>query len=68
MDEIGSEIGATPSLWTFLLKDLFLWYKLVFGCWTPHHYRLQGPDPWQGARSEIIHANSGYDYRTWNGF
>jgi dimethylaniline monooxygenase (N-oxide forming) len=67
MDEIGRFIKATPSLLYTMVADPVLWFKLVFGCWTPHQYRLVGPDAWSKARNEIMLVNSGYDYRLWKG-
>lgn len=68
MDSIGAEIGCTPNLWAYFVTDPLLWFKLVFGSWNPHQYRLQGPDAWKGARNEIFAVNGGYDYRKWKGF
>ena len=65
MDAIGKHLGVTPNLWVILLTDPWLWFKCVFGCWSPHQYRLQGPGTWKGAREEIMKANSGYNYRTY---
>ena len=67
MDEIGNIIGVTPSLFYTLVTDPILWIKIVFGCWTPHQYRLVGPDAWSKARNQIMLVNSGYDYRGWEG-
>jgi dimethylaniline monooxygenase (N-oxide forming) len=67
MDEIAMFIDAAPALLYTFITDPILWFKLVFGCWTPHQYRLVGPDAWNKARSQIMLVNSGYDYTLWKG-
>ena len=68
MDEIASQIDAKPNLYALFFQDFQLWFKLFFGIWTAHQYRLKGPEPWPSARSEIFKSNSGYDYNRWRGF
>lgn len=53
MDELGDMIGAKPSVWS-MLKDPKLAYQIFFGTMVSAHYRLQGPNTWQGARKHIM--------------
>ncbi|XP_007525271.1 flavin-containing monooxygenase 5-like [Erinaceus europaeus] len=53
MDEIASEIGVKPNLFS-LLQDPKLAKEVFFGPCTPFQYRLQGPGRWAGAREAIL--------------
>uniref|UniRef100_A0A8D0IZP1 Flavin-containing monooxygenase n=1 Tax=Sus scrofa TaxID=9823 RepID=A0A8D0IZP1_PIG len=54
MDEIASEIGVKPNLFSFFLWDPKLALEIFFGPCTPYQYRLQGPGKWAGARRTIL--------------
>ncbi|EGF83756.1 hypothetical protein BATDEDRAFT_1833, partial [Batrachochytrium dendrobatidis JAM81] len=52
-DEIAGQFGAAPNLWLLFFSDIFFWWKIVFGCWNAHQYRLSGPGAWTGAKQAI---------------
>uniref|UniRef100_A0A8C5KC31 Flavin-containing monooxygenase n=1 Tax=Jaculus jaculus TaxID=51337 RepID=A0A8C5KC31_JACJA len=54
MDEIASEIGVKPNLFSLLLWDTKLAMEIFYGPCTPYQFRLQGPGKWAGARSAIL--------------
>ncbi|XP_037363908.1 flavin-containing monooxygenase 5-like [Talpa occidentalis] len=54
MDDIASEIGVKPNLFSLLLQDPKLACRSFFGPCTPYQYRLQGPGSWAGAREAIM--------------
>ncbi|KAJ1173081.1 hypothetical protein NDU88_004923 [Pleurodeles waltl] len=54
VDEISSQFGAKPNLFTIFLKDPVLAKELFFGPVTPYQYRLTGPGKWEGARKAIL--------------
>ncbi|XP_047377659.1 LOW QUALITY PROTEIN: flavin-containing monooxygenase 5-like [Sciurus carolinensis] len=54
MDEIASELGVKPSLFSLLLWDAKLAKEVFYGPCTPYQYRLQGPGKWTGARAAIL--------------
>ncbi|XP_077012894.1 flavin-containing monooxygenase 5-like [Tamandua tetradactyla] len=54
MDEIASEIGVKPNLFSLFLQDPKLTMEIFFGPCTPYQYRLQGPGKWAGARQAIL--------------
>ncbi|XP_006876061.1 PREDICTED: dimethylaniline monooxygenase [N-oxide-forming] 5-like [Chrysochloris asiatica] len=54
MDEIATEIGVKPSLFSLFLWDPKLAMEVLFGPCTPYQYRLQGPGKWHGAREAIL--------------
>ncbi|XP_058392919.1 flavin-containing monooxygenase 5-like [Diceros bicornis minor] len=54
MDEIASEIGVKPHLFSLFLWDPKLFMEVFFGPCTPYQYRLQGPGKWAGARGAIL--------------
>eukprot|EP00795_Rhopilema_esculentum_P010471 gene10471-19181_t len=60
-DELASEIGVKPCLWSLLLKDPVLAWHLFFGPACPYQYRLSGPGAWDGARDTILTV----DKRIW---
>ena len=60
-DELASEIGVKPRLWSLLLKDPVLAWCLFFGPACPYQYRLSGPGAWDGARDAILTV----DKRIW---
>ena len=54
MDQITSEIGVKPNLFS-----LFPWYpklalEVFLGSCMPYQYFLQGPGKWAGARGDIL--------------
>ncbi|KAM5239074.1 LOW QUALITY PROTEIN: flavin-containing monooxygenase 2 [Ctenodactylus gundi] len=54
LDELASEIGAKPDIFSFLFKDPKLAVKLYFGPCNSYQYRLVGPGQWEGARKAIF--------------
>ncbi|XP_048214143.1 flavin-containing monooxygenase 5-like [Perognathus longimembris pacificus] len=54
MDEIASEIGVKPNLFSLLIWDTKLAMEMLYGPCTPYQYRLQGPGKWTGARTAIL--------------
>ncbi|XP_058166043.1 flavin-containing monooxygenase 5-like [Dasypus novemcinctus] len=54
MDEIASEMGVKPNLFSFFLRDPKLTMEIFFGPCTAYQYRLQGPGKWAGARQAIL--------------
>ncbi|KAM5237494.1 flavin-containing monooxygenase 5-like [Ctenodactylus gundi] len=54
MDEIASELGVKPNLFSLLLRDTELAKEIFYGPCTPYQYRLQGPGKWTGARKAIL--------------
>ncbi|XP_002715274.1 flavin-containing monooxygenase 5-like [Oryctolagus cuniculus] len=54
MDEIASELGVKPNLFSLFLWDMRLAKEIFFGPCTPYQYRLQGPGKWDGARQAIL--------------
>ncbi|XP_007935984.1 flavin-containing monooxygenase 5-like [Orycteropus afer afer] len=54
MDEIASEIGVKPNLFSLFLWDPKLAMEVFFGPCTPYQYRLQGPGKWAQAREAIL--------------
>ncbi|XP_069890087.1 flavin-containing monooxygenase 5-like [Dipodomys merriami] len=54
MDEIASEIGVKPNLFSLLLWDPKLAIEMFFGPCSPYQFRLQGPGIWTGARTAIL--------------
>ncbi|XP_054708978.1 flavin-containing monooxygenase 5-like [Uloborus diversus] len=54
MDEIASLIHAKPNLLKIFFLDFPLFANLLFGPSLPYQYRLQGPHPWDGARTAIL--------------
>ncbi|XP_001633932.2 flavin-containing monooxygenase 2 [Nematostella vectensis] len=53
LDEIGSLIGARPSMLKLALKSPALALKCYFGTCIPAQYRLVGPGAWGGAEKVI---------------
>ncbi|KAM9106751.1 flavin-containing monooxygenase 5-like [Megaptera novaeangliae] len=54
VDEIASEIGVKPNLFSLFLWDPKLALEIFFGPCTPYQYHLQGPGKWAGARGAIL--------------
>lgn len=54
MDEIASELGVKPNLFSLFLWDTKLAKEIFWGPCTPYQYRLQGPGKWAGARVAIL--------------
>ncbi len=57
IDDIAKRIGVYPDFKKYLISDLPLFLKLVFGTALPCHYRLDGPHSWSGARNTIMESN-----------
>ncbi|GBN48990.1 Dimethylaniline monooxygenase [N-oxide-forming] 2 [Araneus ventricosus] len=53
-DELASQFGAKPNLFTMLFTDPKLFLKILFGPSVSYQYRLQGPHSWEGARGAIM--------------
>ncbi|KAI8908215.1 flavin monooxygenase-like protein [Powellomyces hirtus] len=60
MDDLATEIGCKPDLWTIVTKqrELTLAAQLLFGPAVPAQFRLQGPGAWDGAKDAIAEAIS----------
>eukprot|EP00069_Balaena_mysticetus_P013300 bmy_22032T0 len=54
VDEIASEIGVKPNLFSLFPWDPKLALEIFFGSCTPYQYHLQGPGKWAGARGAIL--------------
>ncbi|XP_060630291.2 flavin-containing monooxygenase 5 [Anolis sagrei] len=54
MDEVASQFGVKPNVWSLLLTDPKLAWEVIFGPCTPYQYRLQGPGKWNDARKAIL--------------
>lgn len=54
MDELGSFIGAKPSILWLFLTDPQLALEVYFGPCSPYQFRLMGPGKWDGARNAIL--------------
>ncbi|XP_004646114.1 dimethylaniline monooxygenase [N-oxide-forming] 5-like [Octodon degus] len=54
MDEIASELGVKPNLFSLFFWDAKLAKEVFYGPCTPYQYRLQGPGQWSGARNAIL--------------
>lgn len=54
VDEIASEIGVKPNLFSLFLWDPKLALEIFFGPCTPYQYHLQGPGKWAGAQGAIL--------------
>lgn len=54
MDEIASFIGAKPNMTKLALTDPVLWYNCLLKPCVSYQYRLNGPNPWKGARQAIL--------------
>ena len=55
MESLATPIGCRPAIgWRAMLADPRLVLQLWFGVWTPCHYRLRGPNSWQGARKSVL--------------
>ncbi|TPX59808.1 hypothetical protein PhCBS80983_g02178 [Powellomyces hirtus] len=70
MDDLATEIGCKPDLWTIVTKqrELTLAAQLLFGPAVPAQFRLQGPGAWDGARDAIAEACKGYDFSNVAGY
>ncbi|CAJ0585873.1 unnamed protein product, partial [Mesorhabditis spiculigera] len=54
-DQLAGMIGAKPDLsFDVFLRDPKLALALYLGPVTAHHYRLNGPNAWNGARKQIL--------------
>lgn len=54
MDELADMIGCKPNIAKYLFTDFRLALALLFGYVCSHHYRLDGPHKWKGAREAIL--------------
>ncbi|EHA99148.1 Dimethylaniline monooxygenase [N-oxide-forming] 5, partial [Heterocephalus glaber] len=54
MDEIASELGVKPNLFSLFLWDPKLAKEIFYGPCTSYQYRLQGPGKWCRARKAIL--------------
>ena len=53
MDDIATEIGAKPNVWSYLFTSPLFWMQLFFGPVYAYQFRLRGPHSWPGARHAI---------------
>ena len=56
MDEIASQIGVKPDLYSLFKQDPVLAARCLFGSCLPAQYRLQGRGKWEGAKDTISGA------------
>lgn len=56
MTELGDLIGCTPDLVGLLFKDPKLALQVALGMDVAYNYRLNGPNPWTGAREAVMGA------------
>jgi hypothetical protein len=56
IDDIAKRIGVYPDFKKYLISDLLIFLKLVFGTASSYHYRLDGPHSRSGARNAIMEA------------
>ncbi|XP_044156929.1 dimethylaniline monooxygenase [N-oxide-forming] 2-like isoform X1 [Bufo gargarizans] len=54
VDELASDIGVKPNIFSLFLSDPLLAMALFFGPCTPTHFRLVGPGNWSLAREMIL--------------
>lgn len=54
IDELAALIGAKPNFWKMAFTDPKLFWACIMGPSLPYQYRLQGPNPWAGARNAIL--------------
>lgn len=54
MNELSGCIGSRPNMVKLLLTDPKLFYACYIGPCTSYTYRLEGPNPWSGARDTIL--------------
>ncbi|CAB3402591.1 unnamed protein product [Caenorhabditis bovis] len=52
--ELGELIGANPNMKHLWTTDPRLAMKVYFGPCLPYAFRLNGPNPWEGARQAIM--------------
>ncbi|XP_039265985.2 flavin-containing monooxygenase 5-like [Styela clava] len=54
IDEIASEIGASPNIAKLFISDPILAWHVLNGPASAYQFRLQGPGTWNGARHAIV--------------
>ncbi|TNN45774.1 Dimethylaniline monooxygenase [N-oxide-forming] 5 [Liparis tanakae] len=54
LDFMAEQVGVRPNIFSLLLRDPVLWFKVFLGTCTPYQYRLTGPGKWAGARRAIL--------------
>lgn len=54
-DSLAELMGVMPPLWNLFFTKFWLWYKIIFGPFTTHMYRLVGPRA-NPARAEEVYA------------
>ena len=42
-DSLAKDLGCMPNLTHLFFTNVYIWYKLMFGPFTMHQYRLYGP-------------------------
>ncbi|KAF0549289.1 dimethylaniline monooxygenase N-oxide-forming 5-like [Gigaspora margarita] len=58
METLSKEIGCYPYFYEIIKKFGFRFWKLImFGTFTPIHYRLLGRNSWDGAREAVTLYN-----------
>ncbi|CAL1541313.1 unnamed protein product [Lymnaea stagnalis] len=54
MDELASMMGCKPNMFRLLVTDPSLFWRVLTGPGVPYQFRLNGPNPWPGARQAIF--------------
>ena len=54
MEELAALVGCKPNLLKTALIDPSLTNRLIFNGLVPYQFRLEGPQPWAGAREAIM--------------
>ncbi|XP_064475964.1 flavin-containing monooxygenase 5-like [Ornithodoros turicata] len=54
LDEVAVELGVKPNVPKIAIKDPVLGWHLTAGPSLSYQYRLEGPNPWPGAREAIL--------------
>jgi len=62
MDDLATQLGVMPNIWSYLLSDPLLFERLMFGTLLAYHYRLEGNHEWDGARQAIMEADERIEY------
>ncbi|KAI8901608.1 flavin monooxygenase-like protein [Globomyces pollinis-pini] len=63
MDMIADQIGVKPDLWRLWKSNWTLAAQVTFGPTVSSHYRLYGPNKWDGAQQVISEACVGLDWK-----
>lgn len=55
LDGLAEVMGVLPPLWSLFFTKFWLWFKIMFGPFTTHQYRLVGPHA-NPKRAEEVYA------------